>query len=433
MSNPIDEEDFMATLEDKTLQATLKVVGVGGGGGNAINTMINSQLTGVEFIAANTDRQALKRNQAPSRIQLGTAQTRGLGAGANPEVGRQAAEESREEIAECLQGADMVFVTAGMGGGTGTGAAPVVAKIARELGALTVGVVTRPFPFEGRRRAAQAEKGILELQAQVDALVIIPNERLLAVAGNKLMFDAFGQADQVLLEAVKGISDVITQEGYINVDFADVHTIMRNQGLALMGTGYAEGPERAVEAARMAVESPLLEDVEITGATGILINITGGPTFTLDEVNAASAFIHDFAHADANIIFGSVIAPEMGEGVKVTVIATGFDNSPISDFDEEEAQPEQREKGLLRPRAYPAETSQPVLEPASVASDYNSAPTAPPSTSRPTRQVAYEDVLQYAESITELEGRPTTSMPKERRSEDGRFRLPAFLRPGSEV
>jgi len=315
----------MGEFESDDLGAKIKVVGVGGGGGNALNTMILAGLTGVDFIAANTDCQALQHNRAGTKIQLGAQVTKGLGAGANPEIGRQAALEDRDKILAALEGADMVFVTAGMGGGTGTGGAPVIADLARSLGALTVGVVTKPFVFEGKRRLKQAEHGIGELKNTVDTLITIPNQRLLAVADERTtLLDTFKKADEVLLNAVQGISDLITIPGLINVDFADVRTIMSNMGVALMGTGSAVGSERALLAAKMAVESPLLEDVQIDGATGILINITGGGNMTLVEVNQACSLIQEAAHEDANIIFGSVIDDEMGEELKITVIATGF-------------------------------------------------------------------------------------------------------------
>ncbi len=313
-------------LDENHNHAKIKVIGVGGGGGNAISTMIQGRLEGVDFVAANTDLQALETNQAAIKIPLGGKLTRGLGAGANPEIGRSAAMEDRDRIAEVLEGADMVFVTAGMGGGTGTGAAPIIAEVARELGALTVGVVTKPFPFEGKKRRRQAEEGIINLARAVDTLITIPNERLLSVAGQKTtMLDAFRKADDVLLNAVQGISDLITIPGLINVDFADVKTIMSNMGRALMGTGRACGERRAMEAAQQAISSPLLEDVSITGATGILINITGGPDLTLFEVNEASSLIQEAAHDEANIIFGSVIDPSIVDEVRITVIATGFD------------------------------------------------------------------------------------------------------------
>ncbi|MBX7148852.1 cell division protein FtsZ [bacterium] len=311
--------------EDLATAAKIKVMGVGGGGGNAIKTMIRAKLEGVEFVVANTDIQALKTNEAMVKIQLGTELTRGLGAGSNPEVGKNAALEDVQTIRETLSGADMVFITAGMGGGTGTGAAPVIAKIAKEAGALTVGVVTKPFVFEGKKRLKQAEQGIEDLRREVDTLIIIPNERLLGVAGKDTpILDTFKKADDVLLQAVKGISDLITIPGLINLDFADVKTIMKETGMALMGTGVATGETRALEAARMAISSPLLENVAISGATGILLNITGSSTMTLFEVNEACKLIQEEAHEDANIIFGAVIDDRMKDEMRVTVIATGF-------------------------------------------------------------------------------------------------------------
>ncbi|HJL42230.1 MAG TPA: cell division protein FtsZ [Myxococcales bacterium LLY-WYZ-16_1] len=307
-------------------EAEIKVIGVGGGGGNALRTMMDAGLQGVEFIASNTDLQALRGNPAPTRVQLGADLTKGLGAGANPEMGRKAALEDRDRIADAIGEADMVFITAGMGGGTGTGAAPVIAEVARELGALTVGVVTKPFMFEGRRRQRQADQGIEELHNTVDTLITIPNNKLLQVAGESTsMMDAFRRVDEVLLNAVRGISDLINVAGLINVDFADVQTIMSNQGMALMGSGAAAGANRAVEAANAAIHSPLLDDVAIQGATGILINITGGPDLTLHEVNNASTAIAEEAHEDANIIFGSVVDETCTDEVRITVIATGFD------------------------------------------------------------------------------------------------------------
>jgi cell division protein FtsZ len=319
----------MPLLEfDEVSHAKILVIGVGGGGGNAVNTMISSNLDGVEFIIGNTDVQALEANLAPTKIQLGDHLTKGLGAGANPDIGRKAAEESIQLIADTVSGADMVFVTAGMGGGTGTGAAPVIAQVARECGALTVGVVTKPFGFEGKKRRLQAERGIAALEEVVDTLIVIPNNRLLSLVGhNTSMIEAFKRADAVLLNAVQGISDLMTVPGLINVDFADVRTIMSNMGRALMGSGASTGKRRAVEAAEMAISSPLLEDVSIDGATGILINITGGPDLTLHEVNEASTLIQEAAHEDANIIFGSVIDANVGDEVRITVIATGFDRS----------------------------------------------------------------------------------------------------------
>ena len=307
-------------------QAKIKVIGVGGAGGNAVNTMIASKVPGVDFIAANTDVQALERNNAPTCLQLGRRITRGLGAGANPERGREAALESVNEIGELLEGADMVFVTAGMGGGTGTGAAPIIAQVARECGALTVGVVTKPFSFEGRRRMKFAEMGIERLEQAVDTLITIPNDRLLHVtSANSTLMDAFCLADEVLQHATQGVSDLITIPGIINVDFADVRTIMASQGRALMGMGVAADEGRAVAAAQQAINSPLLEDVTIQGAKGILMNITSGPNLRLHEVEEAASLIMEAAHEDCNIIFGAVVDPNMGEALRITVIATGFD------------------------------------------------------------------------------------------------------------
>jgi len=305
--------------------ARIKVIGVGGGGGNAINTMVSASLQGVEFISTNTDAKALSSNLAPVRFQLGEGLTRGLGAGAKPEVGREAAMESREAIAELLQGADMVFLTAGMGGGTGTGGAPIIAEVAKEVGALTVAVVTKPFLFEGKKRRLQAEAGIKELKEVVDSLIVIPNQRLLSMASeDTTMLDAFKQADGVLLQAVKGIADLITGVGTINLDFADVRTIMSNRGLALMGVGTANGQVKAVEAAQRAISSPLLDEISITGATGILVNVTGSSALKLLEVNEAVSLIEEEAHEDVNVIFGLVTDDTMGDEVRVTVIATGF-------------------------------------------------------------------------------------------------------------
>jgi len=307
------------------LGAKIKVIGVGGGGGNAINTMIAEGLSGVEFIAANTDAQALKATLAPSKIQLGASLTKGLGAGANPAVAREAALQDSQIISEILDGSDMCFVTCGLGGGTGTGAAPVIAQIAKRLGILTVGVVTKPFQFEGKRRRQQAEEGLAQMKENVDTLITIPNQRLLTLATDQLtLIDAFRKVDHVLLSAVKGISDLINVHGMVNVDFADVRTVMSEMGMALMGTGESRGDNRAVIAAQNAISSPLLEDVSIEGATGILINITGTSSMTLYEVNAAATLIQESAHEEANIIFGSVIDDTMGDKIRVTVIATGF-------------------------------------------------------------------------------------------------------------
>src|SRR5215210_1496954 len=305
--------------------AVIKVIGVGGGGVNAVNRMIDAGLKGVEFIAVNTDAQALLMSDADVKLDIGRELTRGLGAGSDPEVGRQAAEAHRDEIEEVLKGADMVFITAGKGGGTGTGGAPVVAEIAKGLGALTVGVVTRPFAFEGRRRSVQAETGIATLKEKVDTLIVIPNDRLLSVSNDKTSaLNAFKMADEVLLQGVQGISDLINTPGLINTDFADVKMIMSNAGSALMGIGYASGEGRSLNAARAAISSPLLES-SIEGARGILLNISGGSDLGLFEVNEAAEIIHDVAHPDANIIAGMVIDEAMGDEVRVTVIAAGFD------------------------------------------------------------------------------------------------------------
>lgn len=318
-----------------TGKPVIKVVGVGGGGGNAINTMIEAGIQGVDFIVANTDCQVLAANLAPTKIQLGRGLTKGLGAGANPDIGAAAALEDAQRIAEVLTGADMVFVTAGMGGGTGTGAAPVIAQIARDLGALTVGVVTKPFGFEGLQRKKRANNGLSQLTKAVDALIVIPNDRLLGLAGMKTQLsDAFGMVDSVCLNAVRGISDLVMITGIVNVDFADVRTIMTGMGRALMGTGRASGENRATEAARMAINSPLLEDVSITGATGILMNITGSVGLTLAEVNEACTLVQKLADVDCNIIYGSVIDPNCGDELRITVIATGFQSTAGVDASE---------------------------------------------------------------------------------------------------
>ena len=305
--------------------AKIKVIGVGGGGGNAVNTMIRCNVEGVEFLTANTDAQALRRSDAPTKVQLGGSLTKGLGAGANPEVGRQAAEEDKQRLVEMFSGADMVFVAAGMGGGTGTGAAPIIAAAAKEAGALTVGVVTKPFTREGRQRMARADAGIEALRDVVDSLVVVPNDRLLGLAGkNMSILDAFKPADDVLRQAVQGISDLITTEGLINVDFADVRTVMSNRGMAMMGIGMADGERRAAEAAHAAISSPLLEEVDISGAMGVLVNISGSSAMTMEEFEEASTIIHEKVHEDANIIVGLVIDEDLGDSIKITAIATGF-------------------------------------------------------------------------------------------------------------
>lgn len=309
-------------------QARIKVVGCGGSGGNALNTMIHFGLEGVEFIAVNTDAQALNANASPVKIPIGGAVTKGLGAGADPERGRKAALEDVTRLKEAISGADMVFVTAGMGGGTGTGAAPVIAQLAREEGALTVGVVTKPFLFEGRRRARHAEQGLAVLGEHVDTLITIPNEKLITIADEELTFvEAFRKADEVLFQAIKGISDLITQEGIVNVDFADVRAVMNGMGRALMGTGCAKGDGRARLAAQEAITSPLLDNISVDGATGVLINIVGGPDMKMREIQEAATLVQEQAHEDANIIFGATIDESMGDVLKVTVIATGFDRA----------------------------------------------------------------------------------------------------------
>ena len=318
--------------------ARMKVVGVGGGGGNAVNRMIDEDLEGVEFISVNTDAQALKQSKSQLKIQIGKKLTRGLGAGARPEIGRQAIEESRDEIRRVVEGTDLVFVTAGMGGGTGTGAAPIIAEMAREMGALTIGVVTRPFLFEGKKRMRQAEQGLAELRRTADTVIVVPNERLLSVVGKGTSFrDALKKADEVLLHATRGISDLIHVTGEVNVDFADVRTVMASRGPALMGTGYGEGENRAVDAAQEAISSPLLDNVSISGAQGVLINITGGMDLTIDEVTTIASIIQEAAGEEAEIIFGAVHAPDREGEVRVTVIATGL------------IQDEERVNGVIRP------------------------------------------------------------------------------------
>ncbi len=327
-----DHEPMLAVDDNLRIQyqdevprgAKIKVIGVGGGGGNAVNRMIEAHVEGVEFIVANTDAQALRSSKAPVKLQLGMKLTSGLGAGANPDVGRRAAIEDSEKIIEALEGADMVFVTAGLGGGTGTGAAPVIASLASEMGALTVAVITRPFAFEGKRRLLQADRGVEELLESVDTMIVIPNERLLHVAKDAGFFESFRIADDVLRQGVQGISDIITIPGIINRDFADVKTTMSGMGFAVMGTAMRGGPNRAMEAAHAAMSSPLLEDGAIDGARGILINISGSSSLKLSEVNEASTIIQNSAHEDANIIFGAVLDESLGDEIKITVIATGF-------------------------------------------------------------------------------------------------------------
>ena len=322
MSNEKHQFNF---AEDFVGYAKIKVVGVGGGGGNAINRMIEAQLKGVEFVAANTDAQVLDQNRAETKVQIGTEITGGLGAGANPDVGRKAVEESRQAVSEAIGSPNLVFITAGMGGGTGTGAAPLVAEIARAAGALTVAIVTKPFRFEGKKRIKQADEGLQELRSKVDTLITIPNERLLEIVDKRTkLTDAFATADEVLYQATKGISDLITIPGLINCDFADVRTVMLERGDALMGTGYGKGEEKAIDAAQAAISSPLLENISISGARGVLINVTGGEDMSLFDVNSATSLIYEAAGDEANIIFGAVIDPDMQDEMRVTVIATGF-------------------------------------------------------------------------------------------------------------
>jgi cell division protein FtsZ len=374
--------------------ARIKVIGVGGGGNNAVNRMIQAQLEGVEFIAANTDVQALKLSQAPVKLQLGVRLTSGLGAGSNPDVGRRAALEDSERIIEALEGADMVFVTAGLGGGTGTGAAPVIASLASEMGILTVAVVTRPFAFEGKRRLQQAERGLKELLESVDTMIVIPNEKLLAVAKDAGFFESFRIADDVLRQGVQGISDIITISGIINRDFADVKTTMAGMGHAVMGTAVRSGENRAIEAAQAAMASPLLEAGAIDGARGILLNITGSSSLKLSEVNAASTLIQESAHEDANIIFGAVLDEKMGEEVKITVIATGF----------RDQMPERRARMLSVeavpmvsiPLIVPAVGSVPVQEPGKWLAETAPEPAEPSASAMPRFQSEDEEPETFA-------------------------------------
>ena len=333
--------------------AKIKVIGVGGSGGNAVNTMMSVGIAGVDFIVANTDAQALRMSKAQVKIQIGTELTKGLGAGANPNVGRDAALEDRDKVHEALKGADMIFIAAGMGGGTGTGAAPVIAEVAREHGALTVGVVTKPFSREGRQRLAKGEDGIKELKKHVDSLIVIPNDRLLGLAGKSMsILDAFKPSDDVLRQAVQGISDLITQSGLINVDFADVKSIMSERGMAMMGIGIGSGENRAIDAALKAISSPLLEDIDISGAKGVLVNISGSASMTMDEFDAASKVIHEKVHEDANIIVGLVIDETLGETIKVTAIATGFGDR----FDLEKGRHEMKNVATMTTMVKPAES-----------------------------------------------------------------------------
>ena len=443
-----DVNDDLLEFEDSgELKAKIRVIGVGGAGGNALDTMIRSGLSGVEFIVANTDAQALVHKLAPTKVQLGVQVTRGLGCGANPERGRAAAIEDRDKLRDLLIGSDMVFITAGMGGGTGTGAAPVIAEIAREVGALTVAVVTKPFPFEGRQRGRHAEKGLEDLHRVVDTLITIPNHRLLALAGKATpMLESFKLADDVLLNAVKGISDLITVHGLINLDFADVRTIMNEMGMALMGTGIGVGENRAKDAAYAAISSPLLEDVSIDGARGVLINITGGTDMTLWEVNEASTLVQEAAHEDANIIFGAVIDETMKPGeLRVTVIATGLQGDLArvgSERSEREVRPRAAAESVY---AQPIRREQPALAPApraeapASARHVEAAPAPVPVQRPPAPVVQIHEAAQAAEFVSPFEDeydvpaflrkRRATAEP---RGKDEDEELPAFLRRSAD-
>lgn len=381
--------------EQPTQNARMKVVGVGGGGGNAVNRMIEEALAGVQFISVNTDAQALGTSRSDVKVQIGKKLTRGLGAGARPEIGRQAIEENRDEVLERLQGADLVFVTCGMGGGTGTGAAPIIAQMAKDIGALTVGIVTKPFLFEGRKRMKQAEMGITELRRNVDTMIVVPNERLLAVVGKGIPFqDALKKADEVLLNATRGIASLITSAGIINVDFADVRTVMQNGGAALMGTGSGSGENRALEAAQQAISSPLLDNVSINGASGVLINILGGDDLTLGEATQISEIIHDAVGDEAQIIFGAGSDPKLTGEVRVTVIATGFDRAvtgePVVDrnagsqvlpFRRQPTQSATQPPATATPAAPQASPRQPFVRPAPAAPAAPGRPAASPDVS----------------------------------------------------
>ncbi|HBR49128.1 MAG TPA: cell division protein FtsZ [Nitrospira sp.] len=389
--------------EDMLSPVRIKVIGIGGAGCNAINTMITSGLARVDFIASNTDLQALDRSLAPYKIQLGPERTRGLGAGAKPEIGRDAALESKEHIRECLEGADMVFVTAGMGGGTGTGAAPIVASIAREMGILTVGVVTKPFQYEGQRRNKHAEEGIRDMRRHVDTLLIIPNQRLLGIVDKSTpLLEAFKVADDVLRQAIQGIADVITTTGHVNVDFADVRTVMSHTGRAVMGMGISRGPNRAIEAAQKAMCSPLLEEGSVEGARGVLLNITGGASLSLHEVEEAASIIQQTADSEANIIVGQVINPDMGEDLIITVIATGFERE-----EDQPAAPIAGDRGVNRP----TKPIQPILAGmvASLAAD------------RPTKDL---DRPTFLRRMTEMRDAPDRAAM----TAEDEWDVPTFLR-----
>ncbi|HEY0971376.1 MAG TPA: cell division protein FtsZ [Gemmatimonadales bacterium] len=399
--------------ENASQNARMKVVGVGGGGGNAVNRMIEERLEGVEFISVNTDAQALLGSKSDVKIQIGKKLTRGLGAGARPEIGRQAIEENREEVSRVLSAADLVFITCGMGGGTGTGAAPVVAELAREVGALTVGIVTRPFLFEGRKRMRQAEAGIAEMRKHVDTMIVVPNERLLAVVGKGIPFqDALKKADEVLLHATQGISSLISVTGLVNVDFADVRTVMQSGGSALMGTGIGRGETRAMEAAQQAISSPLLDNVSISGAMGVLVNITGGQDLTLGEVHQINEIVHDAVGDDAEIIFGAVHEPAMQGEIRVTVIATGFDREVHGGA-----------LGGLAPGAPQAEPPAPV----STARASGGAPVIPFPAQRPARPVPTPGAVRPA-AAPEAPRRGGYPAPDRTGQDLSDMEIPTFIR-----
>jgi len=402
--------------ESATQNARMKVVGVGGGGGNAVNRMIDEHLEGVEFISINTDAQALLTSKSDLKVQIGKKLTRGLGAGARPEIGRQAIEENRDEVGRALANADLVFITCGMGGGTGTGAAPVIAELAREAGALTVGIVTKPFLFEGRKRMRQAEQGIADMRKNVDTMIVVPNERLLAVVGKGIPFqDALKKADEVLLHATQGISSLISVTGLVNVDFADVRTVMQAGGSALMGTGVGRGENRAMEAAQQAISSPLLDNVSVAGAMGVLVNITGGADLTLGEVHQINEIIHDAVGDDAEIIFGAVHEPAMQGEIRVTVIATGFDRAVASN----NTTMTQHQKNEQHQQQHLQQTSAPVAM-------SKGSPVIPFPGTRPAR------VIGNATRNTEAPPAPTRAQPRppaEKPSQDlSDMEIPTFIR-----
>ena len=415
---PIEEFNQLDQLD-----ARIKVIGVGGGGGNAINNMIQSQLDGVEFIVANTDAQALARSLAPTRIQIGENVTRGLGAGAKPEVGMRAAEESQEQIQAALQGSDMVFITAGMGGGTGTGAAPIIARLAKEMGILTVAVVTKPFSFEGRRRLRFAEDGLAELRNYVDTVITIPNQKLLGVVGkNTTILDAFRRADDVLNQAVRGITDLITVPGLINVDFADVRTVMDEMGQAMMGAAEASGDTRALDAATHAISSPLLDDVSIHGARGVLINITGGYNLALQEVDEAATVVRDMAHEDAIIVFGAVLDESMEDTVRVTVVATGIgmaekvafpksgSSASVSPYPRAaQSQPQSQSQPKSQPQSQSQPKPQPQPQPRRYPSAESASTASPPR--RPTAPRRQDNSEAYNQGLDQINDEDTFDIP----------------------